>query len=274
MFHVKLRAARFEQATDVQYSVLPLGVALPLRAATDGGGSRIYRGPSLQLLGHAMPLPLLLLNAPGILEVENAVVETSMFGACPAHRHMASLHVGRLRESRYVAAQGRPSLLPGDVVYIRADADPDLEYGTALLAADGDLCLLGPAPAFWCGVCELPGSDRFVSGSLLHVDVQSAAGSAIAVRQQCLSKQPPIMEPLYRWRCRSKKRSSEDHFHVRFSFDRTPFQRMHAALAAASRLPLLKLLPESPADASRLRVYRLFRNSFSHCLQPCTIYRT
>lgn len=55
---------------------------------------------------------------------------------------------------------------------------------------------------------------------------------------------------------RNKQRRSEDLFHVRFAFDRTPFRRMHAALAAAGTPPVLQLLPkaEENIDASHLPV--------------------
>ena len=40
-------------------------------------------------------------------------------------------------------------LLPGDTLYLRSGAHPDVEFGTRLLAADGTTCLLVPPSTFW-----------------------------------------------------------------------------------------------------------------------------
>lgn len=51
--------------------------------------------------------------------------------------------------------------------------------------------------------------------------------------------------------CRAKSWGLDDLFHVRFGFDRTPFRRMHSALAAAAQSPVLRLLPvDGTADAA------------------------
>jgi hypothetical protein len=59
----------------------------------------------------------------------------------------SGLHGGSEQPCQCV--QGRPVLLPGDMLYLRSDAHPDVEFGTRLLAADGTTCLLVPPSTFW-----------------------------------------------------------------------------------------------------------------------------
>lgn len=54
---------------------------------------------------------------------------------------------------------------------------------------------------------------------------------------------------------RAKSWGRDDLFHVRFGFDRTPFRRMHSALAAAAQSPVLRLLPvDGSADAAEPQI--------------------
>ncbi len=47
--------------------------------------------------------------------------------------------------------QGRPSLLPGDALFLRSDKDLSAEYATVLMVSEGDTCILAPPPTFWYG---------------------------------------------------------------------------------------------------------------------------
>ena len=58
---------------------------------------------------------------------------------------------------------------------------------------------------------------------------------------------------------------------MQFAFDRTPFRRMHAALAAAERPPLQQLLPDEgePLDGSRIKVLVMHAACNAAVLQLC-----
>lgn len=59
----------------------------------------------------------------------------------------SGLHARSAQLCQYV--QGRPVLLPGDMLYLRSEVHPDIEFGTRLLATDGTTCLLVPPSTFW-----------------------------------------------------------------------------------------------------------------------------
>lgn len=161
LFAVRVRVAVFAES-GMAYRLRELWEAAP--GEDSGTAGHTYRGPGLTLLGGpegaAWP-QLLVLTAPGILEVScwtssNAVTEVcfmSVILSCPrclpVHRAVAGRRLHGRSLLPYCHSQGRPVLLPGDTLYLRSEAHPDVEFGARLLAADGTTCLLVPPSTFW-----------------------------------------------------------------------------------------------------------------------------
>ena len=146
--------------------------------------------------------------------------------------------------------QGRPALVPGDAVCLRSDEEAGVEYVAALLAADSDTLLLAAPPAFWCRpspsllpqpaplsppAASLPAPAE--SRGALHGGFKPSAAEAAGnvLRAQC------------GYARRRPQRHAAERFHVRFSFDRTYFTRMHRALATAPDELLALLPPPNPS---------------------------
>lgn len=98
--------------------------------------------------------------------------------------------------------------------------------------------------------CAPPSNDRSQIANCTSGELRLDSQTGQALDALCNAAAPCV---------RHKRRGADDLFHVRFAFDRTPFRRMHAALAFAAAPPVLQLLPdeEEPLDGSRLRVRNL-----------------
>eukprot|EP00887_Chlorella_sp_A99_P008046 scaffold12.g8046.t1 len=138
----------------------------------------------------------------------------------------------------------RPAIAPGSLVYLRPAADEGCEIGTIAAAAEGDRVFLVLPPAFWgeswptgaptallpalraaAAAVAAAAEGGGAGGGEAEARAAAAAAQAAAERRQQGHQaaaegvpSPPLWDGLV---------------HVRFSFDRNPIVRMHAALAAA-----------------------------------------
>jgi hypothetical protein len=235
-----------------------------------------YRGPSLTLLGgpegRAWP-ELLVLNAPGILEVStwgNDASTSACFTLSNLYRHLkykgACLSVALWHSARSVTF----------AVLWHGRAGRCCCRGTRCTSAATrtQMSSLAPGcwrrtarPACWCR--------RVPSGSALthsagwgerdkeaqHCSVMSRQSHLTpAARDKLCHRCLDVMacKPLTSFAtmptrlelcCRARPWPRDVLFHIRFGFDRTPFRRMHAALWAAMQEPVLRMLAPPLTDA-------------------------
>ncbi|GLI68259.1 hypothetical protein VaNZ11_012614 [Volvox africanus] len=106
--------------------------------------------------------------------------------------------------------EDRPRLVTGDLVFLRLEAQRTVEYVSQLLAVDGGQVLLVMPHDYWHDI-----------GALFHRQEQKLTAAVPAPLAHCC-----------------------------FSFDRTPFGRMHEALLRAALRPQLLLPPPPPPPAT------------------------
>ena len=179
----------------------------------------------------------------------------------------------------------------GDTVYVRAAAEPGgLEYGATVVSTESTRVLLAMPGPFWTSafkVWTVPNMQRKRSKSRRL----PASGLCARAREGPAGVSPPFAlslpacfeasnassqiaadEGIHRIRCKSMGKSNVSSvqdakptesllFHVRFTFDRTPLRRMHAALRVAHN-PHFQMLPV-PASFTPFNAAHAF--AFSQC---------
>ncbi|KAK9825126.1 hypothetical protein WJX81_000626 [Elliptochloris bilobata] len=164
--------------------------------------------------------------------------------------------------------EGRPALVFGDVVYLRFADAPGVEYATAVVATEQATCLLAAPPALWQRVTL---AAQAAAKSAPAQNAPSAAGNGAPTG----AKEPgaPAAPAAGGLRSRGEAESGAPAdagggvlVHARFSFDRTPLRRMHAALAEAARAgdDAIRLLPApGRATGAGLPTHEDFLNAVS-----------
>ena len=124
----------------------------------------------------------------------------------------------------------------GDTVYIRPQQLPSMEIATHVIVTDGTRCLLLPPFDFWPMLPRLFPQEACSSSIILPVCFNIHQPADIA----CLT----VLYSSYESRSDTQRMAGlQARVHVRFSFDRTPLQRMMSALVAAGTSTPFFMMP-------------------------------